>query len=271
MKVAHHLRKSFQQPPCYGLGTVLMMAACRLREGGVPSFAHCGSLNWFAADKTRACNDLFGCYVPAPNVTDARLRGVLPGNHSKDRNSVAWTASAARLMLDGAAPAPAAEPCVAVHVRRGDACANRDRRCFSDEEYARAARELLTRGDEYVLIVGDDDVAHLTTLFDVEVRSRARRVLPRADARNLTIDKMRSRKILIEQNIGRLGDDPVATLLADVRDARRCRAIVGSFKAGVTKLIYSLMTADRGKAPPYRALDGRPGDITRNVATCFIY
>ena len=52
---------------------------------------------------------------------------------------------------------------------------------------------------------------------------------------NLTMHEMRARGMLVEQHIDSLGPDIVARLLADMHDARRCRALVGSFKAGVAQ------------------------------------
>ena len=261
-------KNTFLRPPCYGLGSVLMMSACRLREGGVAHFSHCRKLNWFAADKTRQCADLFDCYAPMPNVHEARRLGILP-NLTTRHNTLHWTASAARYMLDGGTPPPPPEPCVAVHVRRGDACANQERRCFSDEAYVQAIKKVLVLTDAYVLVIGDDNFGNLTSVLDVPVRSLVVRS-PVVAARNMSINAMRARKLLVEQNMDKLGDNLVARLLSDVQQARRCRALVGSFRAGITKLVYSLMTADRGAAPPHHALDGHPNEIMLNWRTCFL-
>ena len=101
--------------------------------------------------------------------------------------------------------------------------------------------------------------------------------------------EMRVRGMLVEQHIDSLGGDHVARLLEDVHDARRCRALVGSFKAGVARTVYALMVADRTNwsavtaqrplgtkragtsLPPYHAMDGSLSFLTHNPTSCLLF
>ena len=99
----------------------------------------------------------------------------------------------------------------------------------------------------------------------------------------LTLTAVATREALKAQFFYRLG------LLEDVHDARRCRALVGSFKAGVARTVYALMVADRTNwsavtaqrplgtkragtsLPPYHAMDGSLSFLTHNPTSCLLF
>merc|ERR1711871_653237 len=108
-----------------------------------------GACAWFKADKTRQCETLLGCYIPALGPSSDAGHSTTPcgqGNTSwfKDRWGGlvhfaatlgyllrgTWEASDSALAHPNVSmAAETASDCIAVHVRRGDACLNPDRRC----------------------------------------------------------------------------------------------------------------------------------------------
>jgi hypothetical protein len=234
------------------------MAACRLREGGVPHFSHCGALNWFAHDHTRSCADLFGCYLPEPDPLWLQQQRAT-------RNLT--TVRAVQRMLDGENEPPTALPCVAVHVRRGDACLNRDRRCFPDTKYFEAIRTLARPGDDIFLLTDSHSIDRSEWERNLSMRVRWNELnrsnfFREAANATLTVDAMRRKGLLVEQTLPKLGGHMVAELLSDVHEGRRCRAFVGTFRAGISRLVFAAMTADRAPAPvPHVSLDGSVGEV----------
>ena len=115
------------------------------------------------------------------------------------------------------------------------------RACFDDNAYLEATAALLQPTDAYVQVVADDriDIEAWARRLGLPVRTKASHAahfapsLSNSERGNLTMHEMRARGMLVEQHIDSLGPDIVARLLEDVHDARRCRALVGSFKAGV--------------------------------------
>jgi hypothetical protein len=160
-----------------------------------------------------------------------------------------------------------------------------------------APAPLLQPTDAYVQVVADDtvDTAAWTRRLGRPVRTKASQAahfaptLSDSQRGNLTMHEMRARGMLVEQHIDSLGPDIVARLLEDVHDARRCRALVGSFKAGVARTVYALMVADRTNwsavtaqrplgtkragtsLPPYHAMDGSLSFLTHNPTSCLLF
>ena len=104
------------------------------------------SCGWFENDKTKLCNTMFGdCYFPA--LTWGRAT-----NHNETCFDINWFQQKYRHLaslsvhfswMSGDIVAET-EPCVALHIRRGDACINTDQRCFDYDDYWRATKFLAT-------------------------------------------------------------------------------------------------------------------------------
>ena len=94
-------------------------------------------------------------------------------------SAVLYLALHGHLGLNREAPPPLGRAdCAVVHVRRGDACVNTNRRCHSNDEYVEAARQLKDAyGLESLRVVSDDGNLPLDRWrrlgYDVEVLSRS--------------------------------------------------------------------------------------------------
>lgn len=156
----------------------------------------------------------------------------------------------------------ASTDCIAVHVRRGDACLNPDRRCHPYPEYLEATGRLqraLGLSRIYVLSDADDlPLDEWRTRFTVEHQSAMNRSLyrPQPLARQ-DVGRVDSRTFP-EHRVarGELGSLPVEEVLTDLRRAARCRAFVGTLSAGISKIIFALMLAVNGQIPPFVSLGG---------------
>ena len=165
-----------------------------------------------------------------------------------------------------------------MHVRRGDACINPDRRCHDYDEYeAGAGRIQRAYGLHRLYVLSDADdlpLARWGRRFTVEHQTAMNRSRytqkPRGCERRgadgscdfgvqpSTFPESRVRR-------GELGHAPVAELLRDLRHALRCRAFVGTLSAGVSKIVFALQLIAHAQVPPFVSL-GRlhlPGVVSR--------
>lgn len=252
--------------PCYGMGTNLFRLRAAIRKaivtcaGAEPILDETEQegCSWTKNDKTMNCTTVFGCYLPPLTsiVDDAGLR-----SHFKDDRSSTiedW-AALARRMYDGHSAPPAPADCVAVHVRRGDICNQGNHRrglirlCPSNDEYKKAVSKLLeeihgktTSNESYVYVMTDD------AKFPFDEWKQSFRV----EFLDMQRSQYNSREFShVRDSKGLLGTHEVANVLQDLQNARRCKAFVGSFSAGLSREAYLLMMADRGYRAPYVSLD----------------
>jgi len=232
----------YSKSRCNGLGTTIVGQVCNLaRRNQLADLSEC---RWFAADRTKACKGLVDCYLPP--ICPRRPKP------KTDRRSLAWHARSARRLFDGRnGRPPPEEPCVAVHVRRGDACGTRG--CFSDDAYLAAATRLMRKTNaSYAYLMTDDAklpfAVWRAALGDVRYQSLNRSVFATPAAGPDELDHKWFPEHKLDRDIASLGASPVDDVLADLTAARRCRAIVGTMRAALTRLAYALMLADRRAA-----------------------
>ena len=158
------------------------------RRGGKHHALAQDQCGWFAKDQSRSCPSCSGATRRRCGRRARRGRGVLAGDRREAAaevgptlhfSAVLYLALHGHLGLNREAPPPLGRAdCAVVHVRRGDACVNTNRRCHSNDEYVEAARQLKDAyGLESLRVVSDDGNLPLDRWrrlgYDVEVLSRS--------------------------------------------------------------------------------------------------
>ena len=160
--------------------------------------------------------------------------------------------------------------CVAVHVRRGDACGDTrgQRMCHATAEYASAARQLAERYDLRSAFVATDDAAALRELraalepdgIAVHALSMQRSWYTRKRKGFDRETRIEERLRCGEANRFRLPGAPPGTAVGfaaalEVEFMRRCDAFVGTLSSSLGRTALELMAARMHRVPPYVSLD----------------
>ena len=270
---------------------------------------------WTAFDDTLPCRSWFGCYweplVRACNVSmppPEPVRGEWPYMTTSFEQRWgpvlfasallrAWwrpTGSLQRLIDDGvnrvfhgsalatsggrtslADDSP--ERCVALHVRRGDACKTQWRRCPPLDDFVAAASVFAQRLGLTSLFVASDDHEVITELRST-VRHAASNRTPwnrvywqSYDRRpyNVSWAHGSGTRFWVEQRLrwARAGDRPlgrrpVLEFLVDLESAAQCSALVGTMDSHGSRLMLLRMASRMGVVPPFYSLVGRNCPMT---------
>ena len=271
----------FQKPEpknvrCVGLGSLLSSVACAsVHRGSIRIEAGCG---WFSADTSRQCTTLFNCYLPEYPDSAVRVRNA----------TFEDVAKRTKLLFDGTVRSRTnpPRPCVAVHVRRGDACLNPDRGCASYDSYLHAIESQMSaffpasgqmnwqKEEPFVYVMTDAHdfpFANWSRYFPlryqtvdregfrVEGASSSSRPRSGPAARTDRHHRIRlepNRSSFPENRLAELGERPVAEVLHDIEQARRCSSFVGAFSSGLARVVYALMSADQGRRAPFIDVEG---------------
>jgi hypothetical protein len=267
------------------------------------------SFAWSRADKTLTCGSWYGCYwlsvlrnASCSPENDRRPRGFAYSNSSRFERRWgplfyaaatidAWWRPADVLQqrindrVDDAWRLASLNPdrgdrrCIAIHIRRGDACATPWRRCPSVEDYLQVARTMARRYGIRTLALATDDAevaAMLTTTRDEKARPWDRVVAQPIDRTQYQTNASHcggsGKHCWVETKLkrGQLSSTPVLDVLADVELLSGCSAFVGSFDSRTSELIFMRMVARRGVVPPFYSVQGplcplsvigRPGSL----------
>ena len=197
-----------------------------------------------------------------------------------------WTAAAVRTRLRLLGPCarrkrdallqtvPSSSSCVAVHIRRGDACqvfggdrVQNQRRCFPTHAYVEAARRLLDKyGHKTIKVASDSPVAisEFAAMMGGDVAVEAltfdRGAVGGPENATLGLNFAAAQSKFIE----RRPDKPDAALaltsfLADLEHLAACDAFVGTWEATLSRLAILNLAARAGALPPFIWLDA-PND-----------
>ena len=287
--------------PCVGLGSLVVsfaQAYARAVAAGNTTRLAQDQCGWFAKDQSRSCSELFGCYAPSlQEACPPEACGVLakPSGVKLLRkwgptlhfSAVLYLALHGHLGLNREAPPPLGRAdCAVVHVRRGDACVNTNRRCHSNDEYVEAARQLKDAyGLESLRVVSDDGNLPLDRWrrlgYDVEVLSRseaydvsrsvagaakslrdhfpekrmARGELGPTATQDALRDMLGPRTLECRAPRGNI-DQPSAPAYSSLLDCRAGRAFVGSFSASMSKAIFAQLLIRHRRVPPFVSVGG---------------
>lgn len=166
------------------------------------------------------------------------------------------------------------ENCLALHIRRGDACATSWRRCPYLEAYLNVARKLAARYGLTTLFVASDDANVIAQLGASAASTDAGGGAPREEPWrrvvwqrydrspfNASAHVQRSTRFWVEQRLrwskpGQrpLGTRPVYEFLLDVEAGSQCSALVGTMDSHGSRLMLLRMAARLGATPPFYSL-----------------
>jgi hypothetical protein len=269
---------------CYGLGTTLSrlneimarrMMWRQVRLVDVDNIT-CG---WFQRDETKVCNTMFGdCYFPALttgrhwNVSNSSTVGtchVLRWFLHKYSFQVYAVAHFSWLMgvsnstssISSSLPSSVLEKdhdtksCIALQIRRGDACINEGRVCFSYDTYFKAVEFFV---DSYpslteILVVTDADDFPMT-----KFQQLGKKVVytEEIDRQKYNVGHLKNFSIDVWTPENRDLRNATSELISEVSNAVNCQVFVGTLSSGVGKWILREMIALQGRIPPFYSLEG---------------
>jgi len=231
----------------------------------------CGAEGWFRAASCASEASLPQNWQPpllwwTAAAVRTRLRLLGP---CAERQRNALLATRARVAGPAASPA-----CVAVHIRRGDACqvfggapVEDKRRCFPTRAYVAAARRLARRYGLGTVRVASDSPAAIREFtatmgggVAVEALRFDRRAVGGPENATLGLTFAAAQAKFIETR----PDAPdaalaAASLLADLEHLASCDAFVGTWEATLSRLAILNLAARAGSLPPFIWLDA-PND-----------
>jgi hypothetical protein len=157
------------------------------------------------------------------------------------------------------------QPCVAVHIRHGDACFHGHTSAFRPP--CRATREYVAAAEELAAAYG---ISHAYVATDHSRIAKEGGVV----SETLRISRLEFDRSMFDSNwfieyrmaIGAVDKRAVAeTALLDLFLMASCDAFVGGFVGHYSRLAFELMVASKGFVPPYVSLDLPYGIYAENL------
>ena len=160
--------------------------------------------------------------------------------------------------------------CVAVHIRRGDECHDRNKVCPPISLFIDAAGLLAKRyGLTSLFLATDDEQAikevvtklpHLTVVWNKAVDRRGYAVTKEQSAEAAAAASGKP-KYFVEEKVarGELSPTPILDVLVDIEAASRCSAFVGDGQSHVSDAILLRMAWKLGAVPPFYSTRGNLG------------
>ena len=259
---------------------------------------HADAYLWATFDDTLRCDAWYGCYwedftAACPNSTSVTLPVGKFAPYMASRFERKWGGilfAAALLetwwrptvalqqrvdkgvkrVFGGFDPSAAPAQCLALHVRRGDACLTQWRRCPSTEDYLAVARVLARRHGLTRLLVASEDAAVIEGVRAAAARSPDEpwgqqihwQQYDRAPF-NVTSWSNHNTRYWVEQRLRwakygerPLGKRPVLDFLVDLEAASHCAALVGTMDSHGSRLMLLRMASRLGYVPPFSSLVG---------------
>lgn len=291
------LKKLNEWNNCHGLGTTMNRLNSKILKktlyGKVFVDVDRFSCGWFQRDQTKACETLFGnCYLPAltnhpkpkRNGTTATKRDChsvkwLEYKHGKHALFIAhfgWLMGEINRSQEAAVDVAESSPssstattnsdnCLALHIRRGDACINEHRKCFQYHDYYDATKRLMSLGvfQDIVVLTDADDFP--LSQFQSLVPPQGRIVIDLNVNRSVynvsSLQNESSQQWMPEH---RDLANATSELFHEVARASQCRGLVGTLTSGISKwILMNIIIRSGGRIPPFESLQG----CLRNVFT----
>ena len=157
-------------------------------------------------------------------------------------------------------PDPVRTPCIAVHLRYGDACGHNanhtGRRCGPVAEYVRAVVEMSAAyGYTQVAVASDSAGAQASFLRRLPSGLNATLL---TQPHQLYGDSVLAAGAMVEDLMNAnatVAWSMLETFLLDVLRMARCEALVGKFTSNLSRLLFELMSARVGRVIPFVSLD----------------
>jgi len=264
-RIAMSTEKATGIEMCYGLGTTVgrmnHYVLTNMMQGNVLRDLDEFTCHWFQQDNTKICSTMFGdCYFAAlsakrsdhgtavPTCHDMGWFGDKYGDGGLHAGHLSW-------LLSDAAPPPEPESCVALHIRRGDACINQRRGCFEYKTYYRAAEIFFRRYPELnrLVVLTDDDTFPVDT-FQTLVKNIT--YSDQVDRNKYNVQSLANRSFEEWAPEFRSLNNSASELFAEVSEAVQCQVLVGTLTSGISKWIYLAMMTRQGRLPMFYSLQG---------------
>ena len=143
-------------------------------------------------------------------------------------------------------------PCIAMHVRHGDACGTKWRKCSELDVYMRHAEVLRSKYGLSTIYLMTDDPKIASRESLARYRKTFRIVTQPLDR---SMFEGKGKKTWVEKKLDSLGSSLLHSVLKDVHAARQCDALIGGFGGQLSKIVLGLITARKGAVPPYVTVD----------------
>lgn len=253
------------QTVCYGIGTTVnrmnrQILKKNTMRGEVLQDIDQFSCKWFREDTTKKCTTMFGdCYFPALHWNDTSSRRA-----STECHDINWfghkygdgglTAGHLSWFMTDEGPAEP-ENCIALHIRRGDTCVNPSRVCLPFDQYYRPTEIFTHRYPELKrIVVLTDDGAFPKETFE--------KLVPHVEYNNgvdrtkYNVDHLANGSWLDWSPEYRKMENSASEVFQEVAAASKCKVLVGTLTAGISKWIYLNMMTRQGRIPMLYSLNG---------------
>jgi hypothetical protein len=243
---------------CYGLGTTVGRLNHMISRRGLLEDVDDFECQWFQNDKTKTCQTMFGdCYFPA--LTRGRYNGTDHTCHArrwfiKRYGKEAYIAAQFSWLLSDPVGVPH-RPCLALHIRRGDACINPDRHCLDYDKYYRATE---------IIVRLYPEINHLVVVTDADdfPAQQFQELVPNisfsADQNRsiYNVQSLRNKSIGVWAPEFRNMGNATSELLNEVYQAKQCFGLVGTLTAGISRWILLHLIMRQGRIPVFWSLEG---------------
>lgn len=263
---------------CYGLGgticTITRVLMRRFKMNYVLHRLDLFSCTWFRNDKTRTCEPMFGdCYFPAASKRDLTFNDTKCnslvwfigkyGENAFHAAIMSWMFGGLSLLPDKQEGKESAkipivqppEPCIALHIRRGDACITVDRKCFDYDLYYQAVEIFVQRYPHLNRLVVLTD-AHDFPLERFQILLPNISYATHYNRSRYNVNHLRNQSYNVTAPEHRNMENATSELLAELDEGSRCTALVGTFSAAVSKILFNLMLVRQGRVPLHYSLQG---------------
>ena len=219
--------------------------------------------DWVKADKTRKCETLFDCYLPkfeyTPNEYDKELCDVHTQWFSDKWGHFMHYASVFNYIYNGPIINENKDfmitnnDCMVVHIRRGDACFDKERTCHSYDEFLEGMNKMkkLYNVNKVILISDAHDLNIGIKLFNdngfnVEYNKNINRTLFNTNK-------------FPETRKDELGGSPIKEYMDDINSGYVCKILVGAFSSAMTKILFTRMVFEHQYYVPFYSVGGNAG------------
>jgi hypothetical protein len=243
---------------CYGLGTTVVRFNHIISKVGLLEDVDDLECQWFQNDKTKICQTMFGdCYFPA--LTRGRYNETDRTCHSRRwfmnrYGKEAYIAAHFSWLLSDPVGVPH-QPCLALHIRRGDACINPDRHCLDYDKYYRATEiivRLYPEINRLVVVTDADDFP--AQQFQALVPNIS--FFAEQNRSIYNVQSLRNQSVGVWAPEFRNLGNATSELLNEVYQASQCFGLVGTLTAGISRWILLHLIMRQGRIPVFWSLEG---------------
>ena len=280
------IRPAFCNPACWGIGVSLIFGSILIADNlrfiyicvhfqciymwfivdlrdGRPVITQetCGD-HWAKWDKSKSCETWFDCYLPKfeykpSNETSGKACNLTTQwfadkyGHFMYYSSIFNYVYNGDIIRDNKVFEISKDDCMVVHVRRGDACYIKHRRCYNYTQYLDGA--IMMRK-----LYGINNVEFITDAHDLNIGVQlfAKNGFNIRYNKNIHNRTAFDNPAVSESHKQDYGTLPIKEYFDDLNSGSKCKALVGTFTSSVSKIIFTLMLFYHQYYPPFYSLGG---------------